>query len=376
MPVCPRCGNDDFSLFGKKKGQYYCRRCLSLPVDNVEYVVRNNHQGELTLDYSLTSEQLLLSKKLINFYEKKENCLIHATCGAGKTEIVYPLIERALKDNKRVGFAIPRKDVVIDLFPRIEKAFSKNVVVAIYGGHHEQVVGDITILTMHQISRFEHYFDVLIADEIDAFPFHNNALLEHFFFRSSRGMIVMMSATPSTRWLNYFPKHNILKLEKRFHGFPIPIPEIIVYSGIMRFIYVLKTLRSFIQEKKPCLIFVDTIEKSEVIAYILKFFYKNGTYVHSKREDRVRVISDFKKRKYDYLVTTSILERGVTIPSLQVIVYDANKDIYNAEVLEQISGRVGRKKEDPYGKVIFLGEKKTRAMEKAQHAIIAHNATL
>lgn len=376
MSVCPRCGNSDPTLFGKKKEQHYCRRCLSLPVDMVEYVPRKDHRGKLTLDYSLTPEQLLLAEKIIGFYEKKENCLIHAICGAGKTEIVYPLIERALKDNKRVGFAIPRKDVVIDLFPRLEKAFLKNKVVAIYGGHHEQLVGDITILTMHQISRFEHYFDVLIADEIDAFPFHNNTLLEHFFFRSSRGMIVMMSATPSERWMNFFPKQNILKLEKRFHGFPIPIPEIIVYAGIMRFLYVIKALRKFIQEKKPCLIFVDTIEKSEKISHILKIFYKKGTYVHSKRKDRALVISDFKKKKYDYLVTTSILERGVTIPSLQVIVYDANKDIYNAGVLEQISGRVGRKKEDPYGKIIFLGEKKTYAMEKAQRAIIAYNAAL
>ncbi len=376
MLVCRECGNKDTLLFAKKKNAFYCRRCISFPMEKVVYHQRQDNQGEMVLAYSLTDAQKELARKLILFYQKGENCLIHAVCGSGKTEIVYPLIEYALKGHQRVGFAIPRKDVVIELVDRIQKVFPKNKVVALYGGHNQEQEGDIIVLTMHQISRYNHYFDLLIADEIDAFPFKDNPLLENFFFRANRGMIVMMSATPSLKWKKHFDDDHILTLNRRFHGAPIPLPQIVILSKFPRLIYLLKKLRYFIKAAKPCLIFVSSIQKSENLSFLLRFFFPKGTYVHSKRENRQKIIDDFKKKRLHYLVTTSILERGITIASLQVIIYDAEQSIYNAAVLEQISGRVGRKKEDPHGEVIYLATTKTFAMEKAYQAIQGHNEGL
>lgn len=66
--------------------------------------------------------------------------------------------------------------------------------------------------------------------------------------------------------------------------------------------------------------------------------------MHSSRVERPALIESLRRGILHYLITTSILERGVTIPNLQVIIYGADHPIYDERVIEQISGRVGRKK--------------------------------
>jgi competence protein ComFA len=70
-------------------------------------------------------------------------------------------------------------------------------------------------------------------------------------------------------------------------------------------------------------------------------------------KDNSKIIEEFKKGKRKYLVTTSVLERGITIKGLQVLIFHADHKLYTKEALVQIAGRVGRKKEDPTGEVIY-----------------------
>ena len=112
-------------------------------------------------------------------------------------------------------------------------------------------------------------------------------------------------------------------------------------------------------------IFVPTIEEVETVYKLVSIFFKNGNYVHSKRNDRDKIIDDFKKGKYQYLVTSSVLERGVTVKNLQVIVYKADDSIYDSSTLIQISGRVGRKIDAWDGNVIFLCQKNNSSINNA-----------
>ena len=75
-------------------------------------------------------------------------------------------------------------------------------------------------------------------------------------------------------------------------------------------------------------------------------------------------------------MTTAVLERGVTVKDLQVIVYRANHSIYDSASLIQISGRAGRKKEAPEGRVIYLAERTTIEMEESIKDIRNSNKTL
>lgn len=376
--ICPICGNKDPRYFGIKNGEVYCRMCISFRGREVieEELTESNYEAQI--DYPLSVEQGRVSTRLLELYKGRKSALVHAVCGSGKTELVYAIISEAMKENKTVGFAVPRREVVVDLLPRFLHAYPSKRVIAVYGGHNQELTGDIILLTTHQLYRYKNYFDLLILDEIDAFPFKDNILLINFFHRSVKGSFVMMSATPPNDVISYFKNNNleILELHTRYHRHPLPVPNIVIRIGFLKIFYLIKKIKEYKKNKKPLLIFAPTIYKAEELFSLLNIFIKKGTYVHSKCLNRNEIIKDFKNHKYDYLLTTSVLERGVTIKDVQVIIYDADDTLYNKGVLVQISGRVGRKIDAPTGEVIFLANKLTKDMKDAIDEINKDNTFL
>ena len=276
-----------------------------------------------------------------------------------------------MSQGMNVGFALPRRDVVIELFFRLKDAFPKNRIVAVYGGHSKTLTGDCIILTTHQLYRYPNYFDLLVLDEIDAFPFKGNEVLEALFFHSLRGHYMMMSATPSKEVVARFqkPGHMMLTLRTRFHRHPIPVPKLIRTPFFVQYLVLLSKLREFYQAKKPVFIFVPSVDLSASLFAFLSRRFPKGNYVSSKREGREQIIADFKQGKYLYLVTTAVLERGVTVANLQVIVFRADDAIYDAAALIQIAGRAGRKANGPTGKVYFIASKESEGIARAKSEI-------
>jgi competence protein ComFA len=366
--ICPRCGNDDPKYIGMRNGRPYCRKCIAFIGTKAVRLPSSPKTVELNLHYDLSPSQKLLSEKIVSNYLRGVDTLVYAVCGAGKTELSYGVMKRALSLGHQVGFALPRRDVVIELYWRVKEAFPKNKVVAVYGEHSNILEGDIIILTTHQLYRYPQYFDLLIMDEIDAFPFKGNDLLIAMYRASLRGHCVMMSATPSKEILSEFHKagHDIVELRTRFHHHPIPVPKIVIRPKPLQILYILKKLKGYHAENKPCFVFAPTIAECEELYSLISPFAKGGNYVNSKRQGREEIISDFKKEKYAYLVTTSVLERGVTIRNLQVIVSGADdQKIYGSSTLIQIAGRAGRKMDAPDGEVTFLANKSTEEMNHA-----------
>ena len=76
------------------------------------------------------------------------------------------------------------------------------------------------------------------------------------------------------------------------------------------------------------------------------------------------------------MVTTAVLERGVTVKDLQVIVYLSDHQIYDSHALIQIAGRVGRKIDAPEGEVIFLAKENNQEMQRAVEEIVTANKKL
>ena len=365
--VCPRCGNSDPRYLGHRNGETYCRKCISFRGEEARSLEPVPKNVVLDLDYHLSKEQESLSRQIIDNYNKGIDTLVYAVCGSGKTEISYGVIAQAMAKGLHVGFALPRRDVVIELYFRLKSAFPSNRIVAVYGGRTSRLEGDCVILTTHQLYRYPNYFDLLVMDEIDAFPFKGSDVLLAMYKRSLRGHCVMMSATPSEEIKKEFssPGHAILELHTRFHKRPIPVPIIKISIGLLRDVFVLQKLAQYRKKSKPCLIFVPSVEEAESLYKKLGLFAKRGNYVSSKREGRPQIIEGFKNGKYSYLVTTAVLERGVTVKGVQVMVYGADNQIYDSAALIQIAGRVGRKKGATDGDVFFLAKKETKSMRKA-----------
>ena len=376
--TCPVCGNKDINSIGILNGKQYCRRCISFKGEEVENKRSYPKKAPIFLDYELSIEQESLSDDLLDNYKKGIDTLVYAVTGSGKTEISLQLIQYAINCGEKVAFALPRRDVCIELYNRLKDIFKENSVVCVYGGHTFHLEGDIVVLTTHQLYRYKRYFSLIILDEIDAFPFRNNIELNAMFYEALCGHYVMMSATPPAETIKYFskPGRDILSLQTRFHRHPLPTPTIFLARRPILLIQLCKQLNEFIKKKKPVFVFAPTIEECEMLYHYLNLIIPSGNYVHSKREHRKEIISAFRKGAFTYLVTTSVLERGVTVSNLQVIVYHADHDLYDSGVLVQISGRVGRKIDAPDGEVIYLASKKTKAMEDSIKSIKESNKAL
>lgn len=374
MFKCPRCNNTDERYLGYLNGKVYCRRCILFSGNSNNKKSLNSYKTNksiLHLDYSLTKEQQLISNQIVQSITNKKNVLVKAVCGAGKTEIVFEIMIKTLQENKKVGFAIPRRNVVIDLEKRIRQAFPHNKIISVYGGHTEDLNGDITILTTHQLYRYVDYFDLIVLDEVDAYPFYLNTTLYSILRKSLKGNIIVLSATANKEIVDEFKKRKdtILELNVRYHHMLIPVPEIIKKNIFTQIYFIIKKIKQYRLEKKKCFIYVPTIEIGINLYRVIYLFCPNGQNISSKTKRSKQIIEEFGKGHYDYLITTSILERGVTFPNLQVIIFMANHNVYSKEMIIQIGGRVGRKKDFPTGDVFLLANKVTSQMKEAINEI-------
>lgn len=95
--------------------------------------------------------------------------------------------------------------------------------------------------------------------------------------------------------------------------------------------------------KRQMLLFVPTIELAENLATMLKEMrnlpFQAIDSVHSDDEERIEKINQFRNREIDLLISTTILERGVTFPSVDVMVLDAGHTVFDEAALVQIAGR-------------------------------------
>jgi len=376
--ICPLCGNTDQKYVGIKNGKFYCRKCISFRGEKAEEHKVKQGIVSINLKYPLSKEQKEISDKLIENYKKGINSLVDAVCGAGKTEIVYGIMAYALSHGQNVAFALPRRDVAQELYWRIKEVFNTNSVILVCGGHHQKLTADIVVLTTHQLFRYEKYFSLIIMDEIDAFPYSGNDVLSAFFLNACKGNFVQMSATPNNEVLQRFSQqnHDILNLNIRFHRQPLPVPKLVIKYSLLKYIFVIQKTKEFIKENKPVFIFTATIGDCEFLFRIMNSFIKKGSYVHSKCSDRAERIQKFRDGKTKFLVTTAVLERGVTVSNLQVIVFGADHRLYDSGTLIQISGRVGRKINATKGEVVFIASKETNSIKTAIETIRRKNCYL
>jgi competence protein ComFA len=345
--------------------------------------------------------------------------LIWAVTGAGKTEMIFPFIQYEIARGGKVLIATPRKDVVLELRPRIEKAFQGHTVVTLYGGSEQRwEQGDITIATTHQLIRFHAAFDLVIIDEIDAFPYHNNPMLEYAAQKVCKpsGNNILLSATPPSPVRRAVRRGQLahVKVPVRFHRHPLPVPELVSSPPLHAIVKsgkipeaLLARLQKSLDRGAQLFVFVASIKLVEpmvdMLRHKLRFRAGNASDFHTARESglnaadtaasarhtpsgglpiegtsskdplRSEKVLRFRDRDIRVLVTTTILERGVTIPKSDVFIIDADSQLFDDAALVQMSGRAGRSKDDPAGKVYFAAKEKTNSQSEAIKQIKSMN---
>ncbi len=368
---CPRCHNQDLLKVGMKNGQPYCRACIQFQCDPWVARKREKKAVQIQLGYALTVEQQTIADGLIACYRQQQSAMVDAVTGSGKTEIVFGLIQIALAEGKRIGFVIPRRDVVQEMVPRFQQVFPSLTITSVFGGHHDELEADLIILTTHQIFRYEKYFDVLIFDEVDAFPYAGNPVLIAMVQRACQGMIVYLSATFEKQQLIDFKNQGgkVFHLFKRYHGHPLPELSIMIRPFFIKWITLVFLLFQFQKQQVPVFIFVPTIAIGKWMLRFITIFFSNTKLAFSSSVDREKIVHQFKHKPDFFLITTAILERGITVSHLQAIIFEADHRLYTTSMLIQMAGRVGRKLISPTGKVILLANYQNRTIQGAQAKI-------
>jgi competence protein ComFA len=314
--------------------------------------------------------------------------LIWAVTGAGKTEMIFPMIQYMLRRGKQVVVATPRRDVVLELQPRLKKAFAPTPVVTLYGGSEQRWdTGVLTIATTHQLLRFERAFDLVIIDELDAFPFHNNPMLEYAAHKvcTNGGVTLLLSATPPKHLQKAAKRDQLahVKVPARYHRHPLPVPIIMPSPSLPqqnKRASLHRPLRdkldASLQRGAQLFIFVPKIHLIESLVSLLRRCFPSivveGT--SSKDEQRAQKVIDFRQTRIRILVTTTILERGVTIAKSDVFILDADSELFDSASLVQMAGRAGRSADDPSGHVFFVAKERTRGQIEAVRQIKSMNA--
>ncbi|WP_052344205.1 DEAD/DEAH box helicase [Bacillus ndiopicus] len=385
---CERCLNtqsEKFIHFHCAKCEQvctYCRHCITMGrIASCTQLLtwagpspQHPKKHQFSWTSTLTELQQHASLELAASIQQKRQHLLHAVCGAGKTEILFQPIYNALQKGFRICVATPRTDVVLELAPRLQKVFPTTMIHVLYGGAPEQQsYAQLVIATTHQLYRFAKAFDVMIVDEADAFPYTFDESLQKAVYKAKKpdAPITFVTATPSSKLLKQRDGYSFLP--RRYHNHPLPVPR---FQSLWRYKRQFKKdklpkqLRQWVEQrieaKQPFLIFFPTIEMLE---QALPLFSPNILGVHAEDPTRKEKILKLRNAEIQGLLTTTILERGITIANLQVAVVGAENPIFTASALIQIAGRVGRDEQYPTGDIIFFHHGISLEMDLAKQEI-------
>ena len=380
---CQRCNSLILEEWYLPIGAYYCRECLLMKrvrSDQALYYFPQEDfpkQDVLKWRGQLTPFQEKVSEGLLQAVDKQEPTLVHAVTGAGKTEMIYQVVSKVIDDGGAVCLASPRIDVCLELYKRLQNDFACDIAL-LHGESEPYFRTPLVVATTHQLLKFHHAFDLLIVDEVDAFPYVDNTMLYYAVKNSVKedGVRIFLTAT-STDDLDRKVRTGELKrlsLPRRFHGNPLIIPKPVWLSDFNRYLdksQLSSKLKIYIEKQRrtgyPLLIFASEIKKGEKLKEILQEQFPNETigFVSSVTENRLEQVQAFRDGELTILISTTILERGVTFPCVDVFVVEANHRLFTKSSLIQIGGRVGRSMDRPTGELLFFHDGLNASIKKA-----------
>lgn len=384
---CQRCGEKDVEEWPGQHGMAAtCKSCASIGAGTSLDVLYRDERffptgfaGEESFQphWMLTEAQSLASEQVLEFIKSPEQkaALLWAACGAGKTEVCFPAAAWALAEGKSILFAAPRRDVIQDVAPRLQRDFPHCQVQVLTGtASVKYQTGRMVLATTHQILRFWRAFEVIFLDEMDAFPYQGNRALAWGVSHALRqgGKILYLTATPSPEALKAVQRGRmgLIRLPARHHRHPLPVP---IWEKVRHMPEASGPINAWLAQignlrvRGPVLVFVPKIAWVEPWNAYFRLCFPgwriDGSY--SSDPGRASKMAALRSGEFDLFVSTTILERGITLPGIQVVVLGADHPIFDERALVQMAGRAGRTREQPTGEVMYIAVRMTPAMRTA-----------
>ncbi|WP_457851474.1 transcription-repair coupling factor [Agromyces silvae] len=292
--------------------------------------------------------------------------LLAGDVGFGKTEVAVRAAFKAIQDGKQVAMLVPTTLLVQQHFETFSERYAgfpvhvralsrfqtdreaRETVAGLADGTVDMVIGTHRILT-EQIAFKD--LGLMIIDEEQRFGVEHKDKLKKL---KTNVDILAMSATPIPRTLE------------------------MAVTGIRE----MSTLATPPEDRHPILTYVGPYTEQQVAAAIRREMLREGQvfFVHNRvssinrvaaqlaelvPEARVavahgqlnehvleQIVNDFWERKFDVLVSTTIIETGLDISNANTIIID-RADKYGLSQLHQLRGRVGRGRERAYAYFLY-----------------------
>ncbi|WP_291280298.1 transcription-repair coupling factor [Galactobacter sp.] len=330
------------------------------------------HELEEAFPYVETPDQLTTIDEVKRDMQRPVpmDRLISGDVGFGKTEIAVRAAFKAIQDGKQVAVLVPTTLLASQHFDTFTERYagfpvrvralsrfqsaaeSKDTIEGLKSGAVDMVIGTHRLLS--DKVQFKD-LGLVIIDEEQRFGVEHKEALKKL---RTNVDVLAMSATPIPRTLE------------------------MSMTGIRE----TSTLATPPEERHPVLTYVGPYTDKQVVAAIRRELMREGQvfYVHNRvssiekvasqlaelvPEARIavahgkmgearleKIMQDFWERKFDVLVSTTIIETGLDIANANTLIVD-RADMYGLSQLHQLRGRVGRGRERAYAYFLWNAEK-------------------
>jgi len=383
-----------------------------------------------SLPFQLTGAQKKASFEILKDLEhsKPMNRLLNGDVGSGKTVVAAIASLSAINSNCQVALMAPTEVLARQHFESISKLFSKqNISVALFTNAYKKIFtchsgldpesrkalqdeilkqvqddkrdtflekirnGEIAItIGTHALIQKDVRFKnlaLVIVDEQHRFGVQQRAYLQREIANINDGLpgkiphLLSMTATPIPRTLTlaFFGDLDLSILNEMPKNRKPIITKIVLPSKRSE---AYDFVRSEIAKGRQTFIIFPLVEESSKLTEL-----KAATQEHErlsrdifpdlklgllhgklKAKEKESVMQDYKDKKFDILVATSVVEVGIDVPNASVIMIE-DADRFGLSQLHQFRGRVGRGEHQSYC-LLFAGKGKTsenkrlKALEK------------
>ncbi|SDN87292.1 transcription-repair coupling factor [Actinacidiphila guanduensis] len=341
--------------------------------------------------YAETPDQLTTIAEVKSDMEKSVpmDRLICGDVGYGKTEIAVRAAFKAVQDGKQVAVLVPTTLLVQQHFGTFSERYAqfpvnvralsrfqtdteaKAVLEGLRDGSVDVVIGTHRLFASE--TRFKD-LGLVIVDEEQRFGVEHKEQLKKL---RANVDVLTMSATPIPRTLE------------------------MAVTGIRE----MSTITTPPEERHPVLTFVGPYEEKQIGAAVRRELLREGQvfYIHNRVEsiDRAaarlreivpeariatahgqmgeaqleQVVVDFWEKRFDVLVSTTIVESGIDISNANTLIVERG-DTFGLSQLHQLRGRVGRSRERGYAYFLYPPEKPLTETAHERLATIAQHTEM
>ena len=349
------------------------------------------HELEEAFAFVETPDQLTTIDEVKRDMEREipMDRLLAGDVGYGKTEVAVRAAFKAIQDGKQVAMLVPTTLLARQHTDTVEARFAgfpvtvrtlsrfqtakevKETLAGLADGSVDMVIGTHRLLA--ESVKFRQ-LGLIIIDEEQRFGVEHKEKLKEL---KTNVDILSMSATPIPRTLE------------------------MAITGIRE----MSTLATPPEERHPILTYIGAFSEKQVAAAIRRELIREGQvfFVHNRvssieavahqlaelvPEARIavahgqmseaaleQVVVDFWEKKFDVLVSTTIIETGIDIPNANTLIIDRAEN-FGLSQLHQIRGRVGRSRERAYAYFFYAPDKPLTETAHDRLATIAQNNEL